>query len=132
MIKQHSRTRITHDFLYFFLHFRAVAMDKTFAASTFFLLKRTLIQTQKRVFLKLRTFRAKLTMAFVVVSAVDFDHVVYGFLLTLHSFMFRIRRLRLHINSTTPKRHPLHIRICPKRRDFIKKNQTCPKKSATH
>ncbi len=68
-------------------------MDEAFAAGTFFLLKRTLVQTHESVFSELQAFSAKLILGSMMVSAVDFYHEFYGLFLSFHSFVFRIGRL---------------------------------------
>jgi len=96
VMEEHSWTRITHYNFDFFLHFRFIAVDNAFAACAFFVLKGTFVKTHKRVFLELPAFWTYFAFSSVVVFAVDFYHVSNGFLFTFHSFMFRIRWLRLH------------------------------------
>jgi hypothetical protein len=59
-------------------------------------------------------------------------HISYGFFLAFHTFMFRIRRLRLHLKPCVTKRTSLlHIRVYPKILGFLTrlacfKNKKCP------
>ncbi len=100
MVQQHSGTRVPHDHLDFFLHIRAVAVNKAFAASAFFVLKRALVKAQKRIFFELRAFRAEFAVCSMMASAKYFDHIAYGFLFPFHSLVFRVRGLRLQINRS--------------------------------
>ena len=99
MMQKHSWSRVTHDLFDFFFHVWSVAVDYTFAACAFFVLKRALIKPQKSVLFELFALGAEFAVCSVVIFAVDVDHVAYGFLFSLHSFMFWIRRLRQHFKS---------------------------------
>ena len=99
MMKKHTWTRITHYNLDFFFHVRAVAVDEAFAACAFFLLKRTFVKPQKCILFKFLAFLAYFAVGSVVVFAVEFNHVLYGFFLASYSFMLWLRCLRFHVNS---------------------------------
>ena len=75
-------------------------MDDAFAAGAFFVLKGTFVKAHEGVFLELSAFGAYFAFGAVVVFAVDFNHVSDGFLFPFHSFMFRVRWLRLHVISS--------------------------------
>jgi hypothetical protein len=51
-------------------------------------------------------------MGFMVTTAVDIDHVSYGFSLAFHPFMFWVRRLRFH-DGPLIKLYSNLIRIYP-------------------
>ena len=73
-------------------------MDDAFAACAFFVLKRTFVKAHEGIFFELDAFRAQFTAVGVVVTfAVDFYHISYGFLFTLHTFVFWIGWLWLHV-----------------------------------
>ena len=99
VMQKHPGTRVTHDFFDFFFHVGAVAVDEAFAAGAFFVLKGAFVKAHKRVFLELPAFGAEFAVGAVVSFAVDFHHVVYGFLFTFHSFVFWVGRLRLHVSQ---------------------------------
>ena len=98
-MNEHSRSRVTHDILNFFFHIWSVAVNYAFATCAFFVLKWTFVKAQKSVFFELFAIGAEFSVGFVVIFAVNVDHVAYGFLFSLHSFVFWVRRLRLHFNS---------------------------------
>ena len=62
-------------------------------------MKRAFVKPKKSVFFELLALGAKFAVGFVVVFAVDVNHVADGFLFTFHSFMFGVRELWLHVNS---------------------------------
>lgn len=97
--QKHSWSRVTHDLFDFFLHVWSVTVDCAFSAGAFFVLKRAFVKPQKSVFFKLPAFGAELAFGFVVSFTVDVNHVAYGFLFTLHAFVFWVRRLGLHLES---------------------------------
>lgn len=99
VVNEHSRSRVTHDLFNFFFHVWSVAVNYAFATCAFFVLKWTFVKAQESVFFELFAFGAEFFAGFVVTFAVDVDHVAYGFLFTLHSFVFWVRRLRLHFKS---------------------------------
>ena len=99
VMQKHARSRVTHYFFDFFFHVWAVTMDYTFAACAFLILKRTFIKTHERVFPEFFAFGTYFAMGFVVVSAIDFNHVTYSFLFPFHPFVFGIEGLRLHAKS---------------------------------
>jgi hypothetical protein len=99
VVNEHSRSRVTHDLFNFFFHVWSVAVNYTFATCAFFVLKWTFVKAQKSVFFELFAFGAELFAGFVVIFAVNVNHVAFCFLFTLHSFVFWVRRLRLHFNS---------------------------------
>ncbi len=74
-------------------------MDDAFAAGGFFLLKRTLVESQKSVITEFTALSAEFSvLCAMVVSAVDFNHVADGFLFSSHAFMVWVWWLRLHIH----------------------------------
>ena len=100
VVQKHPWTRVTHDLFDLFLHVGAVAVDETFAAGAFFVLKRAFVKTHKSVLFELLAFGAEFAVGSMMVSAVYFNHVPYGFLFPFHSFVFWVGRLRLHAIST--------------------------------
>ena len=100
VVQEHSGSRVAHDRFDFFFHIWLVAVDETFAARAFFVLKWALIKPQKSIFFELRAFGAEHTIGSMVVFAVNINHVAYGFLFTLHSFVIWVRRLPLHFKSS--------------------------------
>ncbi len=99
VVEEHPWTRVTHDPFDFFFHVGAVAVNQAFAAGAFLVLKRALVKPHESVLLELLAFLAEFAVGSVVVFAVDVHHVAYGFLFTFHSFVFWVRRLRLHSNQ---------------------------------
>ena len=77
-------------------------------------MKWALVKTQKSIFFELSAFGAESTVGSMVIFAVDANHVAYGFLFTLHPFMFGVRRLRLHSKSNQTRSWGMHIRVYPK------------------
>jgi len=75
-------------------------VNYAFAACTFFLLKGAFVKAHECIFFKLRAFGAKVAFGSVVAFTVDLYHVPYGLFLSFHSFMFWVRWLRLHVNSS--------------------------------
>ena len=95
-------------------------MYDAFSACALFLLKRTFVKAHKGIFLELGAFGAKFAMGSVMAFAVDLDHEAYCFLLAFHSFVFRVRWLRLHAESRSEQIiTPIHIRLYPKMLGFF-------------
>ena len=100
MMNKHSWSSVPHNLADFLFHVGAVAVDDAFAAGAFFVLKRAFVEPHKCVGLEFGAFCAKLAVSSVVSFAVNFRHVTYCFLFSFHSFMFRVRWLRLHDNHS--------------------------------
>jgi len=78
-------------------------------------LKRAFVKAHERVLSEFFALGTEFAARFVVVSAVDFNHVADGFLFTFHSFVFWVRRLRLHGKSVKKMSGVITIKALPKR-----------------
>ena len=74
-------------------------MDNAFAACSLFLLEGALCETKMCVFFEFLAFTAEFAVGAVVAFAVNINHVGDGVTFSFHTFMFRVRRLRLHTNK---------------------------------
>jgi hypothetical protein len=88
-------------------------MDQTFAAGAFFVLKGAFVKSKESIFFELRALGTKFAVGFMVVFAVDVDHVADGLFFTFHSFMFGVRGLRLHLNSSLKEKGSCAHKVLP-------------------
>jgi hypothetical protein len=100
VMNKHSWSSVPHDLSDFLLHIGLIAVDNAFAACAFFVLKWAFVKAHKCICLEFYAFCAKLAVSSMMSFAVNFGHVTYCFLFSFHSFMFRVRWLRLHVNES--------------------------------
>jgi len=98
-MQKHPWSGVSHDRFDLQLHVWTIAVNNTFSARAFLVLERTFIKTEKSVFLELFALGAEFTMSFMMVFAVNVNHVSDGFLLPYHPLMRWVRWLWLHFKS---------------------------------
>ncbi len=101
----HTRAGKAHDLPHSLAHALAVAMDRTFVADRFVLMKRAVVQAAVRVIQELPAIRAKYRLRVVMCAAVDAHHGCDGLILPgdawmalRHSFL-PIQRLAFMISG---------------------------------
>ncbi len=89
MMHHHSRSRVTHNDLHFFLHIWAITVNQAFSASTLLFLKRALVQAHLSIFKELNTLEAEFTVGAMVRFAVNVNHGIDCFLFPSNPFVLK-------------------------------------------
>ena len=106
MAREHSWTRVSHDFLCFLAFLGLVTVDWAVGTRCLLLLEGTFIQAHLGVFEECGTFCAQFTLSVVLVLAVDIDHGFDGFLLTFHPRVLFSSNRQLNHSSQEDAWHP--------------------------